>query len=115
LRTDGGPADPKALVPTGRNTPYGGRQQLEQIAAARQPAEPSGGNAPPPAAPTGPPPDVPPTLAQGAFGPTTRPNEPITAGAPYPGGAQQLDADSLVRILFDISGGDPWIARLMRD
>lgn len=107
-RTDGGAGQP-IRVP--KDQPYGERQASEaaQAAAPLASAEPVSGGPPPgggggsdiPASPFG----------IDAFGPTQRPNEPITAGAMGAGAAP--DADMLLRVILQ-KRFTPYLARLLR-
>ena len=111
-RTDGGAAKPP--LPTGQ--PYGARQQLEQFQASGPMTGPppsipaAGGTAPPTAPPAAPPLDP--------FAPTSRPNEPITAGVPVgagsPGGFLPADADDWIRSAYAATG-HPALAELLTD
>jgi len=102
---------PRARQPVrvANDLPYGERKALEEM----QKSAPVGATAdiqPVPAA--GPP-------RGGAFLPTERPSEPITAGIPTGPGSQgsswylREDPDALLRAAYE-ANPDPWILRLMQ-
>lgn len=96
--------------------PYGERKALEElqkaapVAGAPAPAMPAVQSAP--AGPTPP--------AGGAFGPTRRPDEPITAGIPTGPGSMgsswylRQDPKTLLRAAYE-ANPDPWLLRLLQD
>jgi len=109
-RTDGGPSQPVRHIPSSR---YGQGVELEQMqrAAPMAQATPAGAAGPPSAgAPGGGP--------LSAFGPTMRPNEPITAGLPVGPGSGPRDGpdpdDYLIalQVMYSL-WPRPEIARLM--
>ena len=109
-RTDGGPGNQKQPVRVASGGAYGERQ----AAVAQQQAAPmaAGGSAPAggpggaTAAPGGP------EGVNGVFGPTTMPNQPITAGVPSMM-ERQPDADMVLRELVQ-KFPSPWLMRLLR-
>jgi len=106
-RTDGGPADRKmgtASLAAGGGS-YGDRKAIEEQAAAAPVATggSEGGGSPNGAAGGGAP--------QGAFGPTNRPSEPITAGMAQPPG-EGPDADMMLRALYQ-QFPTPHLSRLL--
>jgi hypothetical protein len=89
-------------VPTGGR--YGEAQALRQQQQAAPMAATSpvaGGIAPQAANPAG------------AFGPSTRPSEPITAGTVRPG-TEAVDSKEILRMIY-AAYPSPWIASLLSD
>ncbi len=112
-RTDGGAGSKKQPI----RVPTGGAYGEAKAATEQQQGAPiaggtvgpqggSGGEAPPGggAGLEGP----------GLFGPTKRPNEPITAGAMGLPDQPMLTSDELLRIIYS-KRPSPYIARLLRD
>ena len=111
-RTDGGPGNQKQPVRVASGGAYGERA----AAIAQQQAAPMAAGSPTSTGGTGGTPAAggsPASGAEGVFGPTARPSEPITAGAMGAGGQPQLTPDELFRILYQ-KRPSPWLARLMR-
>ena len=115
-RTDGGAGSKRQpiRVPTGQT--YGTRDAKEASQRAVPLPDTSGppgapgvgaGAAPPPGAVGGIDP-----LEGGVFGPTQNPNEPITG--PQAGILPQTP-DEIIALMYQVSGGDPAIGRLLRD
>ncbi|RKZ89390.1 MAG: hypothetical protein DRQ39_00825 [Gammaproteobacteria bacterium] len=108
-RTDGGAADKQPI-----RTPTGGaygeakalteQQQGAPMAAGGPGSQGQGARgggtqgAPPP--------------SSGAFGPTQRPGEPITAGLPSEEALQQISAQQVLRAIYQ-AYNSPWIAGLI--
>lgn len=107
-RTDGGPGSgtQPIRVPTGGD--YGERQastaqqQAAPLAAGGAPT--GGGGVPPIASPS---PD-------GVFGPTERPNVPLTQGIGQRGAPPVIDPTTMLQILYE-KFPSPYLARLMEN
>ncbi len=95
-RTDLSPATQPVRTPTGLGYGEAGALEAQQQAAPMQ-AE-SGG--------------VPAGLVQGAFGPTQRPDEDITAMAPGGDRPPMEDPDALLRAMYRMTG-DPDLERML--
>jgi len=107
--------------------PYGERKALETLqgsapmpdrtAGAPQPAPTQAG---PSMAPAPPVPTQSPGYGRDAFGPTSRPTEPITTGVPGGPGSKggswflKEDPKSLLRLAYE-AYPDPWILRLLSE
>ena len=101
------PAVPDAPLPpvVASGGPYGSRQATEEQASAAPMYQEQ---VPQASAPVG----VPPGPLPNAFGPTQRPNEPLTAGLPQQG--QDTDAVAVLQAIYK-SFPSPWIAALIGD
>lgn len=104
-RTDGGPAKGTADL-AAAGGPYGSRQAIEDQAASAPVETGGGGGGAGPVAGAPQPP-------QGAFGPTERPNEPITAGVIGEQGGEP-DTENVLRALYE-QYPSSYIARLLYD
>lgn len=111
-RTDGGPGQPIRVAPGGE---YGSRQALvsqQQAAPLAAASEGRGGTAGPGR------PAVPSQLTEGIFGPTRRPDEPVTAGIPMGAGTDgtnllPTDPVEFARAVFHLAPS-PDLQRLLR-
>lgn len=105
-RTDGGPTD-RQPIRVASGGAYGARQALEtqQQAAPLPNSAPTGGRAGPGAAPV--------PVGPSVFGPSTRPNEPVTAGLRSGPAIMGDDPDAVLRALYQLFP-HPDIARLLR-
>lgn len=114
-RTDGGAGQPIRLA---SQQAYGERQKMEnaQSAMPMATAVPPSADTPVSPAPSGAPRRPLPQLGgpEQIFGPTSRPNESILAGAQTAGMAAAFDADDLLRMIY-ARYPSPYIARLMRN
>lgn len=94
--------------------PYGQRKMLEDAQRAAPLPAGSGGPPSPAALPAGPG-----AAATDIFGPTKRPGEPVTAGAPLgpgdngPLAMEGMDADRILQVMARILPNSPAIMRLM--
>jgi hypothetical protein len=109
-RTDGGPGSSTQplRVPSGGD--YGDRQAAEtqqrSAPLAAQAGPPTGGGGAP----------IPLPSPSGVFGPTERPNVPLTQGLGQqaPGASPVLDPTTLLRVLYE-KFPSPYLARLMEN
>ena len=106
-RTDGGPADRKLgtanLAENGGS--YGERKAIEEQAASAPVATGGASGGGVPSGPVGA------GAPQGAFGPTERPNEPITAGTFQPPG-EDADTELMLRAIY-AQFPSPYLGRLL--
>lgn len=108
-RTDGGPSDTTGRADlAAAGGPFGARKAIETQAAGA-PVVTGGGGAG--AAPAG---GAPGESASSAFGPTERPNEPITEGAVMPQQGAEPDTEMVLRALYE-QYPSSYIGRLLYD
>ena len=107
-RTDGGPGSSSQpiRVPTGGD--YGDRQagiaQQQAAPLASAGGTPAGGGGAP----------ISPPSPDGVFGPTERPNVPLTRGLGQQGASPVVDPHTLLQILYE-KYPSPYLARLMEN
>jgi hypothetical protein len=106
-RTDGGAGQP---IRAASNQPYGARQATETQQAAAPLASGGGGAAPRSTGTVGA--NGSPLPPIDAFGPTQRPNEPMTAGLGQEGLYSPDDPDLPIRIMYQLYP-HPSLARLL--
>ena len=109
-RTDGGPGSDKQPIRETSGGAYGerqaGKEQQQSAPLAVAGSTPSGGGGAP----------IPPPSPDGVFGPTQRPNVPLSQGITPTGqvGEQGLDAQMILELMFQ-KYPSPYLARLMRN